>query len=308
MAFDITGINDYVKANEKLLLAKSTLRAKTATLINTMASVKGSAYLNTLEVDASLKAASMGWDPSGTQKLSRRLLTTGLMKSDNSLYDKDLVESFAEYEIKIATAPDNQKGVPFQEMFVNGIINSLQIKIEKATWQGDLDSLTPDLANFDGLIKIIGAEAGVVNATHSTPKSLVTDAKACIDAIVAAIPNEIIESDDLAIFAGQEVYRAYLAQLQAANLFHYTADFNPNMELVIPGTNVTLYGVAGLSGTKKAYASSRSNFYIGTDVVGDSGKFTVGYDSKTDEVYVKAVFNYGTQVHQPAMIVKYLGA
>jgi len=306
MAFDVSTITGYVKENEKQLIGKAVIKGRTASLINKQTGVKGSAYLNLLTADPTLAAGGCGWNAAGTTSVTRRQIKTGLIKVNQPFCDKDLIGTAFEYDVKVAVG---DKNIPFSEDFIAQNIKGIQKKLEETIWQGDVDAASDThLKRFDGFIKIISGASGVVNATHSTPKSLTTDAKACIEAIVAAIPNDIIDVEDLGIFVGYEVFRAYVAQLQAANLFHYTADMNGSMELLIPGTNVKLYGVSGLNGTKKAYASSLSNFYIGMDMTGDEEKFLFWYSEDNSEYRMKVEFNAGVQVAFPDMVVKYLGA
>lgn len=304
--FDVSTITGYVSANEQKLIGKAIIGGKTASLLTFQSGVKGSSYLNLLNADATLAAGGCGWNAAGSTTLTRREISTGQIKVNQPFCDKDLIGTSMQYGVKVAVG---SKTLPFEEDFINQNIKSIQKKLEETIWQGDTTGSTSShLERFDGFIKIVAGAAGVVNATHSTPKSLTTDSKACIDAIVAAIPNEILDRDDLVIFAGYEVYRAYVKALQDANLFHYTADLDGTMEMLIPGTSIKLIGVAGLNGTKKAYASYLENMYLGGDLEGDSEKFNFWYSEDNAEFRLKVEFNAGVQIAFPDFMVKYLGA
>ena len=80
------------------------------------------------------------------------------------------------------------------------------------------------------------------------------------------------------------------------------------MEMNIPGTSVKMIGVNGLNGTKKVYAGQLSNFYFGTDMLGDEEKFEFWYSQDNREFRLAVEFNAGVQVAYPNEIVKYLGA
>ena len=68
--FDISTITGYVQANEKELLGKAIIGAKTASMLNLQVGVRGSAYLNLLDSTATLQAGACGWNAAGTDTLS----------------------------------------------------------------------------------------------------------------------------------------------------------------------------------------------------------------------------------------------
>ena len=306
MGLNVTAITGYVDQNEKSLIGKALVGGRTAGLLNLQTGVKGSSYLNILNADPTLQAGTCGWNDLGDNVLSRRLIQTGLIKVNVAFCDKDLIGTSMQYGVKVAVGA---KTLPFEEDFIDQNVKAVQSKLEKALWQGDTDSVDEGLKHFDGLVKIIGAAgSGVVSATDATAKNIVLKAKEVIASVLALMPNEIMDRPDKVIFVGYDVYRAYVTQLQEANLFHYTGNLDGKMEMVIPGTDVRLIGVAGLVGTKRIYASYLENFNMGTDLEGDSEKFKFWYSEDNAEFRLKVEFNAGVQVAFPDMIVVYKGA
>ena len=58
-------------------------------------------------------------------------------------------------EVRVAAG---QKTLPFEEDFMNGIVEGVAAALEKAIWQGDTSqSSKPNLNKFDGIVKIAGA-------------------------------------------------------------------------------------------------------------------------------------------------------
>lgn len=305
MAFSVSTVADYVLANEKQLLGKAVIGGKTASLLTMQTGVKGSAYLNLLDASAPLQAGGCGWNANGTTTVTRRKIETGGVKVNATFCDKDLVNTFMQYGVRVAAG---QKTIPFEQDFIEQNIKSINKQMEELIWQGD-DSLTgaTHLKLTDGFIKIIGAESGVVDATVSG-KTLSGNTKDAIDAIVASLPNEIMDRQDLIVFVGIEIYRKAIKAWQDANLYHYNpADLNGEFETVIPGTNVKLVGVHGLTSKNKAYASYAENMYIGMDMEGDNEKFLFWYSEDNSEYRLKVEFNVGVQVAFPEFVVKYIG-
>lgn len=304
MGFDISTITGYVQANEKELLGKAIIGAKTASMLNLQVGVRGSAYLNLLDSTATLQAGACGgWNAAGTDTFTRRTIATGLIRVNKSFCDKDLRNTYMQYSVKVGVG---QKTLPFEQELISQNIKSINKQMEELIWQGDI-TLTGSthLKLADGFIKILTAESDVVDATVSG-KTLTGNTKDAIDAMVAAMPNEIMDREDLVIFVGIDVYRKAIKAWQDANLYHYNpAELNGSFETVIPGTTIKLVGVHGLTGKNKAYGSYAENMYLGVDLEGDQEKFLFWYSEDNSEFRLKVEFNIGVQVAYPAFVVEY---
>lgn len=305
MAFSVNTIKDYVLANEKQLIGKAVVKGKTATLLTKQTGVKGSAYLNLLTSDPTLQAGACGWNESGTTTVTRRKLETGLIKVNQAFCDKDLIGTALEYEVKVAVG---DKNLPFEEDFVESNIKGIQKKVEEIIWRGNTGNTGgAHLALFDGFITIGTTQSGVIDATvGGTANTLAANPKGAIDAMVAAIPVEILDRDDLVIFVGYEIYRKYVKALQDANLYHYTGELTKELEMTIPGTNIKLVGVHGLSNQNKAYGTYLGNLFLGMDMTNDEEKFLFWYSEDNSEFRLKVEFNAGVQIAFPSLMVAYL--
>lgn len=309
MAFSVNDVKGYVDANGQQLIGKAVIGAKSAKLFNLQTGVKGSAYLNLLTADATVQDGSAcGWTAAGTTTVSKRQITTALMKVNAEFCDKDLINTAMQYDVKVAVG---SKTLPFEEDFINQNIKSINTQVENLIWQGDTD-LTGStyLKLTDGLIKIIGAASGATGAIDASVSgtTLLGAPKTAIDAIVAKIPDAILDRDDIIIFVGVDVYRKYVKALQDANLFHYVpANLDASFSTIVPGTNIRVEGVAGLTGKNKAFASYAENFYLGTDMEGDYEKFQFWYSEDNRMFRLAVEFNLGVQIAFPDLIVKYIG-
>ena len=302
MGLKVNAITGYVDANEKQLIGKALIGGKTAGLLNLQTGVKGSAYLNLLNADPTLQAGGCGWNADGDSTVTRREIKTGQIKVNIPFCDKDLIGTSLQHDVKIAVGA---KTLPFEEEFIGQNLKAIQKKLEETIWQGDTDAGVGHLKRFDGFIKILDG-ASVVDAGDTL--DVIADAKKAVEAVVQALPNEIMDRADKVIFAGYDVYRAYIAQLQAANLYHYTADLVGAMEVVIPGTDITLIGVHGLTGQKMLFGTYLENMYFGTDLEGDAEKFLFWYSEDNSEFRLKVEFNAGVQIAYPDFVAVYTGA
>lgn len=305
MAFSVDNIKPYVDANENQLIASAVMKGKTASLLNLQTGVKGKSALNLLSAAPSLvDGSACGWDAAGTTTVSKREIETAIFKVNQAFCDKDLIGSSLQWGVKVAAGA---KTLPFEEEFINQNLAEIQKQVEKVIWQGATSGATGTYLDLiDGFIAILGGESTVVDATVSG-KTLSANILDAIDAIVAGLPDEIIDRDDLVIWLSYEHYRKYVKALQDANMFHYApADLGGAMETIVPGTNIKVVAVAGLNGTDKAYASYASNMFLGTDMENDTEKFDFWYSQDNQEFRLNVQFNIGVQVAFPSMVVAYL--
>jgi hypothetical protein len=304
MGFVKENLTNYVALNEKTLIGKAILNAKTIDLINFQPGIKGASQLNLLDASATLQAGGCGWTPAGKTTLSKRNIVTGLFKVNEDYCDTDLNGTFAEWAVNEGIGKTT---LPFEEVITSKTIESIQKQVEMLVWKGDTAGATGTYLDItDGYIKIIGAASGVIDATEAGV-SLATNPVEAVNAIVSKIPDEIIDASDLVIFAGYEVIRKYIADVNASNSYHFALELTPDLTVIIPGTQIKLVGVGGLNGTNKAYASTLSNFYAGGDIKGDETQYKFWYSEDNSVYRLKVQFNIGVQVAFPDFIVKYIG-
>lgn len=299
MAFNVESLPSYVEEQRLPLIQKAVIGAKSVKLMNLQTGVKGVAALNLLSTDATFgDGGACGWEEAGTSTLSQRNITTGAVKVNMSFCDKTLLKTWAQHDVRVAAG---QKSLPFEAELVEGVVNDVNAKLEKAIWQGNTDSEDASLNKFDGLIKII-EDATIANTITYAEGDTV---KSIVDKVYAAIPSAAFAKGDIHIYMGEDMYRTYVMELVAANLYHYNpADAAEAEYMVIPGGKAKVYGVAGLDNTGKVFASYADNFCFGTDLAGDEEKFDLWYSQDNREFRLAIEFVAGVQVAYPDMIVE----
>ena len=285
MAFNVESLTSYVDEQRLPLIRKAVIGAKSAKLMNLQTGVKGVAALNLLSTDATFgDGANCGW--------------TGAIKVNMNFCDKKLMKTWAQYDVRVAAG---QKTLPFEEELIGGVVEDVNAKLEKAIWQGNKGGGDANLNKFDGLVKIIEAASiakTIQYAESATVKSIVED-------VYAAVPSEAFQKGEIRIYMGEDMYRKYVMELVAANLYHYNpADAAEGEFIVIPGGKAKVYGVGGLDGTGKVFASFADNFCYGTDLAGDEEKFEMWYSQDNREFRLAIEFTAGVQVAYPDMIVE----
>ena len=313
MSFSVSTLTNYTKENEALLVSSSVLGAKTAALIksagNVMVGVKSAETINIMDTDAFFQAGgSCGWNASGTTSFTQRTVTVGKIKVQESLCHKALE---AKYLKKALPTGSQYDSIPFEQDYADRKAKTIASQLETSIWQGDTASANGNLNKFDGLIKLIGAAAGVVDANVSgyvsgAPLTSITAANvvSLLDGVYKAIPAKVVAADDMTIFVGQDTFRTYTIALKNANMFNYAFDGKADSEFVLPGTPIKVVAVEGLNSTNDIYAMRLSNLFLGTDLLNEEEKFEIFFAKEADEVRFAAEFKMGVNIAFPDEIVK----
>lgn len=293
----MTTLPAYVEQRRLPLIKEAVLKAKSASLFNLQTDIKTDAALNLLSTDVQFgDGLTCGWDEAGTQTLSQRILKTGNIKINMAYCDKAMLKYWTQYAVKVAAG---QKTLPFEEDFVNAVVENVKEAIEVAIWQGDTASETNNLKYFDGLLKILKDAAGTVDVTITG-----TSAYDDIMAVYNAIPEKVL--DGASILVGADTFRKFIQELVAKNYYHYSGE-NLNGEIMLPGSQVKVIAVNGLNGTDKIVAGQLDkNFFYGVDMMNDEEKFELWYSQDFREFRLAIEFNAGVQVAFPDEVV--LGA
>lgn len=281
MALNLEGLTAYVDERKLPLIGEAVLKSKTISMVNVQTGVKYKAAINSVFVDPTLQDGSVcGFTDSGTNELTQRIITAPAIKVNMSFCHKDFLKYWTNYETRIAATEEK---MPFEEFFINKVIESVKAKNEVRIWQDAENGLIAALAD------------GAVEAT--------TDASAftAIKNVYMAIPEEVL--DKAAIFVGADTYRKFIQEMVEKNLYHYSAD-GVDQEIYFPGTNNKVVAVNGLNGTKKIVAADPENLFVGVDMVDDAEKFDFWYSKDNDEFRLNIQYNLGAQIAFPDQVVK----
>lgn len=306
MALDVSALTDYVDENRDGLIGKLVTEAKSATIADVQTGFKFKGAINLFDTDVVLQDdSSCGWNADGTTTLDQRILTVGAIKIQEALCVKTLNKKYTQHMVKAGSADDV---VPFEQQYTELKTAKIAYANEVALWQGDTASGTANLARFDGWLKIIDAEAGVIAGNASSATSITkANVMGIVDDIFELIPSKLLTKGDVSIICGSDVFRLYVLALRAADLYHYDAE-NSNMELTIPGTSVKLMAVEGLTGTDRIIAGrigTEGNFVVGVDLENEEEKYEMWYSKDNDEVRFSVAYKMGTQIKYPDEIVEF---
>ena len=210
MAFDVSALAAYTKDNQESLVTKSLFDDKTQSIIrekgNVMANVKSAEQINILDTDAVFQAGgTCGFSSSGTTTFSRRALTIGKIKINESLCIKALETKYTQLLIKESAGSREQETPPLvYDKYTDLKAGVIAQQLEVALWQGDTASGTANLARFDGLIKLIDAAKTVqaANVFVGSGTATSTTGAATVAGVGTAFTTEFAVGDKLYTNAG----------------------------------------------------------------------------------------------------------
>ena len=311
MAFDVTGLTNYTKEESLNLLTKAMFTAKTARLLQgagqVLPGIKSAEILPLLYSDVYFQSDSCSYQTSGNTTLSKRTLTVGKVKVQETLCPKDLETKYTQKALAAGEAID--MGV-FTEQIGAEKAAKMAEAIETAIWQGDTTGGVGNNGFWDGFLTILGdlgfggagdpIKGNVANAYASITASNIDD---IITTIYSVIPAELLGKPDLFIGMGTDTFRLYRQWLVTANLYHYPANEIAEMEIVDPITGIKIYGLHGMNGTNKIVAGLWSNFFLGTDMMNEEEEFEFIFNPFERRVQFHTAFKYGCQVAYPEQVV-----
>lgn len=297
MAFVVSGLSDYVQNNREIILKDIVLGAESISRMTIQPGIKKDAELNFLLVEPALQDGSdCGWNASGNATFSKRTINTGAIKVNMSFCKKTLLGKWTEYVVRFGA---NNEEFPFEQYIIDEVVKGIKAQMEKNVWQSD----TASSGLFDGLLKIINAATGTIKETITSGKS----AYEAIYQVYMAIPESILDKEDLAINVSPKVFRAFCKELTDMNMYHYTAD-GSKTEVILPGTGCKVKMVKGLAdgtGTnyRKIVATYDRNLVYGCDMLDDAETVEAWYSKDNDEHRLKVDFNAGVQIAFPDLCV-----
>lgn len=292
----VNTITGYVEEKKTELIGKSLLDAKSVRHFNLLTGVKGDTTLNLLDTDVVLQDGSgCAFNASGETKITQRVVHPKVLKVNMEYCDKNILQTYANYMVKVAAGFEQ---LPFEEKFIGQVVKGVEDAIEKMVWQG----ASGQTDQWEGFISILNTASA---QTHNVSAVSGTTANGFIKSVYLAAPANIVTKEDFRIFVSESLYRQWIQELVAANLYFHDANYGEG-EYSLPGTNVKVIALSGLDGIadyEYAIAARESNLHYAVDLSDDSEVFDFWF-SKDDRVFKLAIeFLGGNQVAFPDEVV-----
>ena len=295
--FTVSGLTAYIEQNRDLIIGSFGLANRdTRSRIGIQTGVKGSMHLHYLTLSPVVQdGASCGFNAQDAITLSERLISVAIHKVQGQICPETLIGKYAEYLVRV-NARDND--LPYEQYIVDTLVEQVNKLIETEIWQGKTVAHSgTDL--IDGFLYQMGDDASVITESIASGSS----AYAGIQAVYAKMPEETLERGGV-IFVSPAIFRAFMMEMVALNLFHYAGAVNDNPdEFILPGSDVRVIKTPGLAGSLKIVGTFADNLVYGTDMEGDEEKFNLRW-SEDDEIWKYTIkWAGGVAYHFPAQVV-----
>lgn len=296
--FITSEITDYI-LNKRDTLIKSAVIGRTPNYtldrVSKRFGIKTSERLNFMDLTPALQdGRGCGFAAKGGANFSERDLETAIYKVNDEYCPDDLLNKYAENQVAIAAGKER---LPFEEEIANEIVDGVADQVEKLVWQG-ATSANSGTDLIDGYL----TRAEAVDSASTHVVSSVTSADTVYQAVLKvymAMSEELIETPDAFIALSPALFRQYIQDLVAANLYHYDPANGAINEMFIPGADVKVVKVKGLAGSKKIYASAWRNLVAGMDMMNDAEELKLWFSDDDDVYRLKLRFNIGVTTYFP---------
>lgn len=290
MALNLTALADYVNQNSREFVTRAITENDTVKYLNSIGAlrvgVKGKEAVQILDAGVNIQTnANCGRTPLGDTTFSQAILEV-LPLADFQNYCPKAFEK--KWMSQYLTKGQHYSELLFAEDMMNVRASKIAKANEKLIWQGDTSLSDVNLNKFDGVLAKLD-DAGVTAVDLSAN----TDIVAQLQTIVASADPDLLDSGDFAIFVGKEKAVAYQIALANKNLFR------EGDALKVYGTEISIVGVSGLSGTGKAVAGRASHLIVGTDLTSDLDTATLDYSVETKQFYMDFQWALGVTLAFP---------
>jgi hypothetical protein len=288
MSYVVTGMTDYVKAEGFNLIVKAVTEGRTASLVNVISGLKGTALVPFLTTAITLKAGGACGAFNGAGSTSTFSEVSIGVKP--VLFEESVcVPALSAKELIYETSGSD--ALPYSQVFLNDKVKNISKGLDALVWLGDTGSSDA----FSGFV--VQGSALMTTITGFTGTTTVYDnIDLLIDTAVTA-DSTFESSDSVAVFLNYSKFRTLQKELVAKNYFHYNpAQIGDNMELLFPGTKIRVIATEGLAGHSFGYLADTAHLHVGTSLMSESEGILAYYDMPTNSILLRSQFFMGTGV------------
>lgn len=267
-------LREYLNANATELNTRAIFNSNSIEYFTVQNDVLTEQAINYLDSTITIQEAECGWNPTGSDKFSNRVLTPHFLSVQKEVCAKDMLKTAFAHETKMGALAEQDR-MPFEEHILNSNLDQIAIANEKMLWQGDMNSEDVNLNKMDGIYTIAKADTSVVKQTK-TNNSIFERVQQIFVDMPATIAGTAV------VFMSLSNYRKLIVELVNKNLYHYEQGFDNAYTMIFPGSNLKIVGVSGLEGIDALIATRPENLVVG--IAGSESEIDLWFD-KSDRVW-----------------------
>ena len=275
MAYTINDLDSrlktYLETNGVEVLTKALFNSESAKYFQVQTGVTAETPIIRLDSSITLADASTcGFEATGSDTFSNRLLSPKFLKVNKEFCTKTLLKTWAHSDVRMNALGET---LPFEELLINNNINELAKVNERLIWEGDTTSGTGNMLLMDGIITIAKKDENTVKQEKGSDTIWQR-----VQKIWLSLPAEI--ADKATIFMSIANYKQLIVELMNANNFHVFEEYQGTYEMTLPGANVKVKGVSGIT-SDVILATPEDNLYLGVDGESDDEVCDLYFDKSS---------------------------
>ena len=275
MDYTITNLDSrlktYLETNGVEVLTKALFNSESAKYFNIQTGCTAEQPIIRLDSEITLADASnCGFTATGSDTFTNRLLSPKFLKVNKEFCPKTLLKTWAHSEVKMNALGQE---MPFEELLISNNINELAKVNERLIWEGDTTSGTGNMLLMDGIITIAKKDENTVKQSKGSDTVWQR-----VQKLWLALPAEI--ADKTTIFMSIANYKQLIVELMNANMFHVFEEYQGTYEMTMPGANVKIKGVSGIT-QDVILATPEDNLYLGVDGESDDEVVDLYFDKSS---------------------------
>jgi len=304
MALDVSALSDFNNEVAGELVVKSVYGGSTMEYITIQEGVKYQEPINLFEVDLYIQNANCSTTFSGSAAFSQRNITVCPRTSQDGICLKDLDKKYL--GISALEPGSYNETFALAGAYSDLLVNQFQKANDQFLWQQVSGSASSfgGTCETDGLLTLLssGSAGSAITDSAQIVASATTPTLTNLDAMIAALPTDVADRDDLTFFMSVGAFRNFVANVRSANSYYFDPNSISNrgglLEMVYPYQNIKVVGTVGIN-TGRIVLGPAKQIVAGTDLMSDFSQFQLWYDINTDQLRHRISTKLGVNIAYP---------
>jgi len=303
MALDVSALSDFNNEVAGELVVKSVYGGSTMEYITIQEGVKYQEPINLMEVDLYIQNANCSTTFSGSAAFTQRNITVCPRTSQDGICLKDMDKKYL--GISALEPGSYNETFALAGAYSDLLVNKFQKANDQFLWQQVSGSASAfgGTCESDGLLRLLSSgSAGSAITDSAQIVGSTTASLDNMDAMIAALPTDVADRDDLTFFMSVGKFRSFVAAVRAANSYYFDPSSVSNrggiLEMVYPYQNIKVVGTAGINSDRIVLGPAKQ-IVAGTDLMSDFSEFQLWYDINTDQLRHRISTKLGVNVAYP---------
>ena len=302
MALDISALSNFNNELAGELIVKSVYGGSTMEYITIQEGVKYQEPINLFEVELYIQNGTCVSTASGSATFTQRNITVCPRTSFDGICLKDLDKKYL--GISSLQPGSYNETWALAGAYSDLLVNQFQKANDQFLWQQVSGSASSfgGTCETDGLLEVLSSGSAGSALTSGQIVGTTTASLDNMDAMIAALPTDVADRDDLTFFMSVGKFRQFVAAVRAANSYYFDPSSISNrggiLEMVYPYQNIKVVGTVGIN-TDRIVLGPAKQIVAGTDLMSDFSEFQLWYDINTDQLKHRISTKLGVNVAYP---------